>query len=198
MKHSSSKKFTLIELLVVIAIIGILAGLLFPAVGSARQNARKSKAASECQALKAAIIMYESEFSMWPVATTGAKDILVENSKDSSDRNSAYTKMCKVLAGDNGKKMVFFDVGKGYKEEEGIRDPWNRPYQVILDATFDGMIDASDTSNLEAIQEVNKHNARTGNVRTRVAVYSYGVPDTDKDAKDIATLVKKSKLVTTW
>ena len=189
MKTSSSKKFTLIELLVVIAIIGILAGLLFPAVGSARQNARKSKAASECQALKAAIIMYESEFSTWPVKVTGSKDVLLSSSD--------YIAMCKVLTGNNGKQMVFFDVGKGYKDSEGIRDPWNRQYQVILDANFDGMIDSTDSS-LTAIQEVNRRNSRSDNVRTRVAVYSYGVPETDKDANNIRELVEKSKLVTSW
>ena len=69
---TSSKRFTLIELLVVIAIIGILAGLVFPALGVVRNNAKKSKASSECQSLKTAIIMYESEFSCWPANASGS------------------------------------------------------------------------------------------------------------------------------
>ena len=187
MKTSSSKRFTLIELLVVIAIIGILAGLVFPALGTVRNNAKKSKASSECQSMKTAIIMYESEFSCWPANQSGSSDGVVSDSD--------YVKMCKVLTGENAKKMVFYEVGVGYNESKGILDPWGRPYQVILDGDYDGKIKNS----VQAVSAVNAVNNRSGqDLRTKVAVYSYGVDEKDKLASNISELAKKKKLVISW
>ena len=185
---TSSKRFTLIELLVVIAIIGILAGLVFPALGVVRNNAKKSKASSECQSLKTAIIMYESEFSCWPAKTSGSSDALVSSTD--------YIEMCKILTGENSKKMVFYEVGVGYDDNKGILDPWGRPYQVALDGDFDNVL---KESSIPAIKEVNNVNGRGGqNLRSRVAVYSFGVNENEKDASNIPTLAKKKKLVTSW
>lgn len=186
MKNSSVKRFTLIELLVVIAIIGILAGLVFPALGTVRNSAKKSKASSECQGLKAAIVMYESEFSCWPANV----------SSDSVVSGSDYVEMCKILTGKNSKKTVFFEVGVGYDENKGILDPWGRPYQVALDGDYDNLL---SESKIPAIKAVNSVNGRSGqNLRSRVAVYSFGVNEKEKDATDVNTLAKKKKLVTSW
>ena len=182
---TSSRRFTLIELLVVIAIIGILAGLVFPALGTVRNNAKKSKASTECMSLKSAIIMYETEFSCWPVKT---------GSSDAPVSSADYVQMCKILTGDNSKKTVFYEVGVGYEESKGILDPWGRPYQVILDADYDGQIKSS----VDAVSAVNSVNGRSGNLRTKVAVYSYGVKDDDNDANNLNNLAKRKKLVISW
>ena len=176
MKNSSSKRFTLIEMLVVIAIIVILAGLVFPALGLARQNARKSKANSECQSLKTAIVMYESEFSCWPAKVSGETSAL---------SSGEYKNMCERLVGKNGKNMVFYEAGKDY--DDRILDPWGNEYQVILDSDFDGIIKGGDAQTISGKSEL----------RSRVMVYSFGV-DRKKDKRSLSDLNKARALVTSW
>ena len=56
------KGFTLIELLVVIAIIAILAAILFPVFGRARENARKSSCQSNLKQLGLCLTMYSQDY----------------------------------------------------------------------------------------------------------------------------------------
>ena len=58
LRFSRMSLFTLIELLVVIAIIAILAGMLLPALNSARETARKISCTNNLSQLGKAVIFY--------------------------------------------------------------------------------------------------------------------------------------------
>lgn len=61
-KKSAVRGFTLIELLVVIAIIALLAAILFPVFGRARENARRSTCQSNLKQLALAVKSYVQDY----------------------------------------------------------------------------------------------------------------------------------------
>ncbi len=74
LRSSARRGFTLVELLVVIAIIGILIGMLLPAVQQVREAARRTECANKLRQLSLGVINFESANRRFPSGWTSARN----------------------------------------------------------------------------------------------------------------------------
>ena len=150
--------FTLTELLTVIAIIAILAGLMFPAVNSARKKARETQARADIQTLKTAIISMKTTYGkMASNAFFTGKDAVTSRNFSSSGSHhqwkfggrdgqaaatDAYVAYMRELMGFNTtinrKRTSFIEVPASFAgaateaNRKLMIDPWNKQYVICI------------------------------------------------------------------
>jgi len=90
-RKRNDRAFTLIELLVVIAIVGILAALLLPVLGRAKESARAAACLSNLHQIGIALQIYVSENNnKLPVMDNSTKDAAFSPDDSTNTLNSFY------------------------------------------------------------------------------------------------------------
>ena len=100
MKMRKAKGFTLVELLIVIIIIGILAGMLLLAVGSATDKAEATKIVNALRNYKSAALMFYTDNSIWPGTGTTWQNSLDQYTDRSLD-TAQFSGVSVVAVGTN-------------------------------------------------------------------------------------------------
>lgn len=177
--------FTLIELLVAIAILGVLAVITIPALSKALSSAKKARAMREVTELDGAIKRFIGEYGKPPLPRgkkigepdqefTGESqaDILqilmnLDDGWGVEERNTRQLVFLELDPASFGTKTQRHNPGESQpcvecmlKAGDPYRDPWGKPYGVLLDMNMDDRITGLPYG--------------AGTIRAKVGVYSLG------------------------
>jgi len=149
MKTRTQKNgFTLIEILTVIAIIAILAAILVPVAGNAKEAAMKRRAATEMQSIKMAVMQFYSDhrYMPWPPEVVSGGDVRVGEDKWTTGSADQVLVM-DLLTGENAKQKLYLQIPEKSQGASALEfvDPWGHLYQVGMDRNMDGAVDVVGT-----------------------------------------------------
>ena len=164
--------FTLIEILTVIAIIAILAAILVPVAGKARETALRRRAAAEMNSIKVAVVQFQSDHRYMPWGDPANKTEARVGVDVWTTEVSNHELLMRWLTGENPLKKISLQIPEKSRPEDKslvFNDPWKKPYMVGLDRNLDGAV--------TVVGSESSWDNKT--VMERVLVYSKGDPETD-------------------
>ncbi len=185
MKTRGHFAFTLLELLAVIALIGLLAALLFPALGAAKRSAGKAKTKVQFAQWTAAIESFRAEYGYYPafdasgLVNGGATqtDHLFHDLLAARKRDGSTLAATEAAAQQNRKLLALHTFGEGELDAAGlVRDAFeNTAIAVLTDRDLDGVIrEGTDFTALPAVDGMTPGTADfpTAGIRAGVIFYA--------------------------
>jgi type II secretion system protein G len=120
----------LIELLVVVAIIGILVGIMLPAIGGVKIKAQIKKAEADVKALASACRAYHVEYGYWPgdPANRGVNSFWTANNN---------VVINQLIARGNDRKINFIESVPDQTWVDPFRS--NMPYRISISVDDDSV-----------------------------------------------------------
>lgn len=139
--------FTLVELLVVIAIIGILIGLLLPAVQQIREAARRSRCANNLRQVGLATQMFHDSFSAFPPARIAPAMFPAPNEDCGGDTPSWFVRILPFVEQNN--LYDKWDLNAPYTEN--LNEAKSTPVDTFLCTSRHNISNARIPSSVELV-----------------------------------------------
>ena len=177
----SSRAFSLLDLAVTLCVAALLIFLMDEALsGNSRLSAaQRADAKNGAVQIAAAVSAYKMEYGIWPLTNAAVQNVEGPFLLALTGTN---------VQGLNPRQITFLDVVAARKCRSGFTngmfvDSWGSPYQILVDADYDGVIPKAGSLS-----------AQDSQVRVGVAVWND--PTTHRDEPNAETVSRRA--VTSW